>query len=248
MACVSVLVWSTFSAIYQQKLNLSLIVAITKQDEAGVLSLLDAGADANARRNMQEVNNLADLVRVLFRRDTNKEPESTALMLASAQSNTRIVSALLDHRADVNAHAHRLTPLMVSVDNQTVKIANVLINRGANVEWTGELGRTALLKSATRQDPRMMQLLLEKGANVNAKDQDGRTPLFLAVSYGFVPHVKLLLNHGADAAQTETYGRTPLKACIQIAHIYSTLGQKADRMRYESIITLLKAAGAKTDR
>src|SRR5438552_1395611 len=115
IALLAILVCSTFRAIRQQNLNAALIAAVTKQDESRVTALLEAGSDANVRRNMQEVNNLADLIRVMFRHETSAEPESTVLMIASGQGNERIVSALLDHGANVNAKAHGLTPLLVAV-------------------------------------------------------------------------------------------------------------------------------------
>src|SRR5258706_8583006 len=154
-------------------------------------------------------------------------------MLASGQGNERIVSALLDHGANVNARAHGLSPLLVAVDNQNTRVANLLISRGADIERKGGSGRTALIQSATRQDPRMMELLLGRGAKVNARDEQGYTPLFLASTYGFVPHVKLLIQYGADVSQADNYGATPLNATILSARNYRSAGIKVETANLE---------------
>ncbi|CAG9462535.1 unnamed protein product [Pedinophyceae sp. YPF-701] len=55
-----------------------------------------------------------------------------------------------------------------------------LVASGADVNATGEKGRTPLIVCGECGSPEVAKLLLDKGADVNAQDDDGKTALHLA--------------------------------------------------------------------
>ena len=74
----------------------------------------------------------------------------------------------------------------------------LLIEHGADVDCTDDLGRTPLHLASEVGRPRAIQLLLEYGADVNKRMHRGRTPLHLSICSGDVEVVRLLLQHGAN--------------------------------------------------
>ncbi|KAH8890020.1 ankyrin [Thozetella sp. PMI_491] len=71
--------------------------------------------------------------------------------------------------------AYRQTPLWVALENSHEAVAQLLLDKGANLE-----------------------LLLDKGADLEAKDKYGWTPLGQAVASGHEAVARLLLDKGAD--------------------------------------------------
>jgi len=231
-----------------QKLNYRLMNAVFRQDAAGVKSLLDSGADANARNQTEEIVSLRTLLDAMFHSHSRKNQGQTALMFASARGYEQIVRLLIDHGANVNASWYGNTALLQSVGSNNSRIVKDLLDRGADIESHCPDGTNALMMSTWRQDPQMMQLLLEKGAKVDSADQQGQTALFFAAAHGFVPHVKLLIQKGADVSHRTSAGLTPLSAAMQGIGNYSAQKRKWDRNHYEAIVKLLKAADAKPGR
>src|SRR5262249_2759313 len=101
------------------------------------------------------------------------------------------------------------------------KVVNLLLERGADIEATGNRGETALMKAlegiASESEvivasPPIVQLLLTHGANVNARDKEGQSPLTILVSnWESQPELaQLLLDKGADIHARTKDGRTVL--------------------------------------
>ncbi len=87
------------------------------------------------------------------------------------------------------------TPLMLAAFNNQLALAEVLIERGAEVN---RKGWTPLHYAATRGHREMMRLLLDNNAYIDSEAKNGTTPLMMA-AYSAPPlAVKLLLEEGAD--------------------------------------------------
>jgi uncharacterized protein len=87
------------------------------------------------------------------------------------------------------------TPLMLAAIHNYLELAEVLIERGADVN---RKGWTPLHYAATRGHREMMRLLLSHDAYIDSEADNKTTPLMMA-AYAAPPlAVKLLLEEGAD--------------------------------------------------
>jgi ankyrin repeat protein len=74
-------------------------------------------------------------------------------------------------------------------------VVTLLIERGANINATGDEGKTAVHYAAKWGIEDMMAFLLTKGAQANIRDGDGMTPIMLACFEGHLGVVKMLVQH-----------------------------------------------------
>ena len=109
----------------------------------------------------------------------------TALHYAAMFRSVTGVRALLKAGADVNARAScRETPIMKLTwalgDGPTIPVAELLIQRGADVNATDDLGNTVLHLLSSSDDAPLVKYLLENGANPNITNKVRCTPLMWA--------------------------------------------------------------------
>jgi predicted Ser/Thr protein kinase len=186
----------------------ALIIAAARGDLQITTSLLDRGADVNARDGQGWTALLgavdrgsAEIARLLLDRgaDVNAARETgvTPLLIAASRGDQTIVEMLLDRGADVNAQDDQgWTALSGAADRGHHEIARLLLERGADVNAARESGVTSLMIAASRGDHELVQMLLDRGANVNARSADGTTALGSAVDRGHAEIVELLLDRG----------------------------------------------------
>ena len=202
--------------------------ACMKGDIGLVNSLIDQGADVNAKNPLPEPK-----YRNVFR-----DESETPIFAAIRTGKPALVRLLLDKGASVNVRAPRSgTPLILAVETANPDIVRMLIDSGADVnamaetDSSSEIGGTfsgnsmisplhALMIGRGGDSERtqslvvIMKMLIEKGADVNAREPVfGRTPLHCAVRSRQVDLVKILVENGADvnARETEKYSdATPL--------------------------------------
>jgi len=166
----------------------------------------------------------------------------TALMWAAGQSHPAMVRELLAHGADVNARSAQqewarqvtseprekwmpqgaLTPLLFAARQGCVECAQILVEKGADLNAADLEGVSPLLLALINGHYDVAGFLIGKGANVNAADKTGRTALYAAVDFHTMPAsnrpapkeidnalssmdiVKMLIEHGANVnAQLE---------------------------------------------
>lgn len=102
-------------------------------------------------------------------------------------------------------------PLDYAAEYSTVKVMDLLIDGGANINSSNKIG-TALIWAARGGKIENVKYLIERGPKdfVNRKAKNGWTPLHFAAGFGFAETTDLLIKNGADVnAQTED-GDTPL--------------------------------------
>ena len=167
--------------------------------------LLTKGADVNARSD-----------------------DGTALMMAVRWGHAEIVKLLLEAGAQVDAR-HRLgySALMMSVGRSipemnpprgqplpppAAEIMSLLLAKGADVNFLGRDGETALMEVNSAEKVR---LLVARGAQVNTRDKEARTALMFAVDRGDVEVVEALLQAGADASVVNEKGAPALMYALQ---------------------------------
>ena len=117
-----------------------------------------------------------------------------------------------------NPHWRYRTPLMLAVSRHHRGIAKILLEHGANPNFTKDVMYGPLdlaILSATSDDVSMMDLLLDNGADINLKGYRDRTPLHTAVRCQETAKLAFLLARGADVSVREsTKGRTPLHVAV----------------------------------
>ncbi|KAH8987324.1 ankyrin repeat-containing domain protein [Lactarius akahatsu] len=106
-------------------------------------------------------------------------------------------------------------PLVAALSGNHIKVAEILLNHGANVDIRGTGGGTPLHELI--EDVRVVQFLLNNGADANCRRRDNlRTPLHLALPFekgrgvARLGVARVLLQHGADANVKDNRGETPL--------------------------------------
>jgi ankyrin repeat protein len=105
-------------------------------------------------------------------------------------------------------------PLHTAVEFRRKEIAALLIEKGADVNGVGKMGRTPLQYAARLGHEDMASFLIEKGADVNGAYGFGMTPLHFAAVYGNTDIAALLIEKGADINAKNGYGSTPLALAV----------------------------------
>lgn len=107
------------------------------------------------------------------------------------------------------------TPLMLSAERKDLRLARLLVSKGASLSPASNRGATALMISSQRGFLEVTNLLVEKGADLDAADEVGKTALHLAIEGQHFGVVQGLLNAGASSTRRIADGRTPLHlACL----------------------------------
>lgn len=91
---------------------------------------------------------------------------------------------LIEFGANVNqvTGVGGMTPLHMSARRGTTRIAEALLNAGADIEARDKKGETPLRRAVNCGQERMVCLLLNRGANSQSTDTNGRTPIDAARS------------------------------------------------------------------
>lgn len=183
-----------------RKHDKSLIKAITKGDIKKAYSLLEKGANPNAKNSQQK----------------------TALILASRAGYLEMVLSLLEAGADLHAQdKDGWTALMFAAGNGHEEITDALVKAGANIDAPARNGLTALMASAfgiSETSIDALNYLLDKGADVNRKAEDGTTSLMIAALGGHPNIVKALIKGGAEINVRNEIGETALKVAEKEGH------------------------------
>jgi ankyrin repeat protein len=128
-----------------------------------------------------------------------KNPEKTALSLASEQGDLPKIQHLVQQGVDISAKDGRgLDALSYAIANEHPEVVAYLLNHGASANTEDDRGITALIISATVGNNEIVKNLHEHGAQVNRATHDGITPLMAAAGSDNHDTVILLLSYGAD--------------------------------------------------
>lgn len=175
-----------------------------------------------------------------------------------------MVQLLIERGANVNANNNSMyTPFYQSIANfkkpdlkvkDNEKILNLLIEKGANVDFPVVGGVTPLMGAVEKIEP--TKILIEKGAKIDLQNSNGETALMYAVKGGFLKlsifkmpvtgsfaeAVKLLLEKGADVNIQDKWGKTALM------HAAGGVNAQGDKYStYTEAMEMLIEKGAKID-
>jgi ankyrin repeat protein len=158
----------------------SLVSAINLKNIPEALRLIEAGVDVNEKSGYYKL---------------------IALNLAASTGQLELMAALLDRGARVDIrNESQLTPLFFAVQSAHVSAVKMLIEYGADVSATSNIGETPLHLAVSRllanpmEDKKaMIAMLLNSGANVNASNKRGTTVLMQAVKSNNPGVISILL-------------------------------------------------------
>ncbi|KAG9759988.1 hypothetical protein KCU73_g3113, partial [Aureobasidium melanogenum] len=131
--------------------------------------------------------------------NSQDERGMTALSWAVYKRHETIVQLLLGiDQINVNVRDPKgRTPLHVYSSAGNSKIVQALLQRGADVNESGDHG-TALQTASAKGHDKIVYMLLKSGADVNKRDWKQDSPLQIACGQGYSRIVQMLLDHNAD--------------------------------------------------
>jgi ankyrin repeat protein len=167
--------------------------------------LLEHGADVGLKNDGGQVP-----LHLVSSRDNDNWDEDKRLVFAQ--------SLLAGRCADVDAQdMFGDTPLHCAAENRWPKIAQLLLDHGANAHSMNFRGCNPLhqmwlyIDEVCPQDVcRVTELLLEHGVDVDVLGRDHETPLHISSFHGLLENTWLLLDRGAKADAKNVHGQTPL--------------------------------------
>jgi len=107
-------------------------------------------------------------------------------------------------------------PLHVASYYNSLKVAELLLSRGANMNAKVKSnGDTSLMVACRGGHSDVARVLIEGGSNINAKNNNGDTPLMLACWKGHIEIATILIERGSDIDAKNDYGGTSLMLACQ---------------------------------
>lgn len=129
-----------------------------------------------------------------------------------------------------------------AVSSNDYKLAEDLLESGADPCSCDDKKRTPLHIAATKGNGQMINLLLDKGAEVNQADIIGNTPLHLAACTNNIQVVTTLLRAGTDVNALDNSGSTPLHLAKSRLRILQDSKCSSDQLKTEAmhIVDMMK--------
>lgn len=202
--------------------GLDLIKAAEEGDLQKVQSLLQRGADVNAKASDGDT---ALIIAV------GGGIRSSMAFINSKRSNGQLVELLLDRGADINAKGRSGTPLSAAAASCNTEMVKLLLRRGSEVNAREYCGETALFWATFRGCIDTVRVLLEHGADVNIQDQWGISPLMLTRR-----------NHYDLQYMRDTHPMPDSYWCIRLSDMSL---RPEDTPPNEELVKLLEAHGAR---
>ena len=158
-------------------------------DKTVAISIFEASATGKINNIMRQLARDPQLV------NAYAEDGFQALGLASYFGHFDVVDYLIKAGAPVNSAARnelKAVPIHSAAAAGQAKIAELLLQHGADPNISEQGGYTPLHAAAENGDMEMIRVLLYGGADLTLRSNDGKTPLDLALEAGHTEAARLL--------------------------------------------------------
>ena len=128
---------------------------------------------------------------------------SVDIWKSADEGNIEAVKQNLATGADVNDRTgfYSETPLHFAAENGQKEVAQILIDKSADVNAKAKWDRTPLHGAAKTGRSEIVKLLIETGADLNPKDFENKTPLNEAIKYKHSEVADILRKHGGKTSE-----------------------------------------------
>lgn len=214
-----------------KKLTQLLLQELEQHDKTELLRLINLNVegygtplDAACRREQ------LDMISLLVAHGADVNPPAPSpgdlpiLHEAVGTGRLAVVASLASAGADLNAEVSfygitvRPIILAMSPNEPDDKMLELLINCGADVNYTTITGNTPLFTAISFQSLPKVKLLISAGANVNHGESTTKTPLMAAAETGNLDLVLYLLGAGANIDGRDGEGDTALYLAARLGH------------------------------
>jgi ankyrin repeat protein len=197
--CVVVFGWVVYRGYSQTILNADLIDAVGGGSASDVKTLLEQGADPNAR--VQPVGHNFDLMEWLMAPlPGGNEVKEGATALITAAGNVQgyeSLKLLVEHGANIHAKGpFEDNALVTAARAGNVDSVKYLMGKGLSINSDFADGRMVLSAAVESKNPEMVRYLISAGINVNGSAGSGR-PLYLAKELHLTEIANILTKAGA---------------------------------------------------
>ena len=135
------------------------------------------------------------------------------LTVAVQQGSSLKVRLMIAKGVDVNEFDKRYysrTALHIAMERNNLKMAQMLLNAGANIELKDQYGNTPIMTIRRNTSREIISLIAQYGANTNATNKSEQTALMEATRYNNLVAINALIESGADAQTKDAYGNSAL--------------------------------------
>ncbi|XP_053143357.1 ankyrin repeat domain-containing protein 6 isoform X3 [Hemicordylus capensis] len=146
---------------------------------------------------------------------------SERLLIAAYKGQVDNVVQLINKGAKVAVTKHGRTPLHLAAYKGHLRVVQVLLKAGCDVDLQDDGDQTALHRATVVGNTDIIAALIHEGCALDRQDKDGNTALHEASWHGFSQSAKLLVKAGANVLARNKAGNTPLHLACQNSHSQS---------------------------
>jgi ankyrin repeat protein len=159
-------------------------------------------------------------------------------------NDLELARAPLDEGADVNTGEWTYDGPLLKIASELgyLAIVDLLLDRGANLEATDDLGQTALTSAAGYGRAEVVGRLLDRGANLDAVDWLGQSALSNAACEGHDGLVEWLLSRGAQRGLVDALVRGEVGLFEALLEEKSRDDSDVDRLSHDLVRLAMLAA------
>lgn len=150
------------------------------------------------------------------------------LLFAAHRGDTKLVSMLLDSKANINSKCHQgNTALHLAARRGNISALSLIHSRGADLEVQNAQGWTPLLWTAIAGCSSIASSLIDAHADTNVRDNGGRNACMWAARHGHTEILHSLLSMGVDLSLRDEDGFTIKDHASYYKDMQKSIGARA---------------------